>query len=34
MGEAWGELEVVTEEALIADAGTEGVEVMEGRKFV
>lgn len=34
IGEAWRELEVVTEEALIAEAGIEGVEVIEGRKFV
>jgi hypothetical protein len=34
IGEVWGEFEVVIEEALIADAGTEGVEEMEGRKLV
>jgi hypothetical protein len=34
IGEAWGELEVVTDEALIADAGTEDVDVIEGRKLV
>ena len=35
IGEAWGELEVVTDEALIADAGTDGVDVeMEGMKLV
>lgn len=31
MGEVWSELVVATEEALTADAGTEGVpEVVEG----
>lgn len=35
IGEAWGELEVVTDEALIADADTDGVDVeMEGMKLV
>jgi hypothetical protein len=34
IGETWGELKVVTDEALIADAGTEGVEEIEGRKLV
>jgi hypothetical protein len=34
MGEACKELEVVTDEALIADAGTEDEEGMEGRKVV
>lgn len=34
IGETCGELEVVTEEALIAETGTEGAEEMEGRKLV
>jgi hypothetical protein len=34
MGEACKELEVVTDEALTADAGTEAEEWMEGRKVV
>jgi len=34
IGETWGELEVVTDEALIADAGTEAVEERDGRKLV
>jgi hypothetical protein len=34
MGEAWSELEVATEEALSAEAGTEGVEEIGGRKEV
>jgi hypothetical protein len=34
MGEACKELEVVTDEALTAEAGTEAEEGMEGRKVV
>jgi hypothetical protein len=34
MGEAWSELEVATDEALIAEAGTEGAEGFGGRKDV
>jgi hypothetical protein len=35
MGDAWRELEVVTDEALSADAGTEGVfEGVDGKKVV
>jgi hypothetical protein len=34
MGEACKELEVVTDEALTADAGTEAEEGIEGRKVV
>lgn len=34
LGEACSELEVATDEALIAEAGTDGAEVMGGRKEV
>jgi hypothetical protein len=34
LGEACTELEVVTEEALIAEAGTDGAEVTGGRQEV
>src|SRR4051794_4329899 len=34
MGEAWTELEVAIDEALMAEAGTEGVEDIGGRKEV
>jgi hypothetical protein len=34
MGEGWVEFEVAIDEALIAEAGTEGIEEVRGRKEV